>query len=245
MKAIIAFYNSSVGKKVIMAVTGLMMIGFLVGHMAGNLKTFVGYDVAGIHALDAYAHHLRQLGESIFGYGNFLWILRVGLIAMILLHFNAAICLVARNKKARGQGYAKKKNISVTLASTSMAVGGFVILFFVVFHILHFTTGHAHTHGFIEGQVYQNVFRAFQHGWVISVYSVAMIFIGLHLYHGAWSMFQTLGIESRGWNKGLRIFAKSLAIIVTIGFLSVPWSIFAGKMPEPTGTTIEMSKGSH
>jgi succinate dehydrogenase / fumarate reductase cytochrome b subunit len=243
MQALTNFYNSTVGKKVIMAITGLMMIGFLIGHMAGNLKIFAGFDSAGISAIDHYALHLRQLGEAIFGYGNFLWIARIGLLAAIVLHFSAAISLIARNKQARSSNYKVKKYNSSTIASLSMAVGGFIILFFVVFHILHFTTGHVHLHGFKEGYVYENLYSAFQHLWVVGLYTVAMLSIGLHLYHGTWSVFQTLGIDSRGWNNSFRAAAKAISVIVTIGFLAVPWSIYLGKLPAPTGQTVQYPSG--
>ena len=234
-----SFYKSTVGKKVIMAVTGLMMIGFVIGHMAGNLKAFGGFDSTGIAALDLYAHHLRTIGEELIGFGNFLWIARIGLIVAVVLHISAAISLTCRNKASRPQGYAVKKYSSATFASTTMAVGGTLLLFFIIFHILHFTTGTLHTYGFKEGFVYSNVYNAFQHGWVTALYVVAMISLALHLYHGAWSVFQTLGIESKGWNKALRFMAKGIAVVVAGGFVIVPISFYLGYMPQPSAVSVE------
>ena len=233
------FYRSTVGKKIVMALSGLVMVGFVIGHMAGNLKVFAGFDSSGIAALDQYALHLRQIGEEILGYGNFLWIARGGLILAIIAHVASAISLTQRNRKARPQGYAVQKYNSAGLASLSMAIGGCLLLAFIIFHILHFTTGTLHTHGFKEGYVYENVYNAFQHAWVVAIYVIAMSSLGLHLYHGTWSVFQTLGIESKGWNKSLRMLAKTISLIVAIGFMAVPLSFYFGVLPKPTGQTVQ------
>ena len=227
-----------------MAVTGLMMIGFVIAHMAGNLKSFAGFDDAGIQALDHYALHLRQIGEEIFGFGNFLWIARSGLILAVVLHIASAVSLTRRNRAARPQGYAVKHYNSANAASLSMAIGGTILLAFIIFHILHFTTGTLHTYGFKEGFVYSNVYTAFQHGWVAAIYIVAMASLGLHLYHGSWSVFQTLGIESRGWNNAFRTIAKVIAVVVAVGFMSLPVSFYFGFMPAPTDKSVTYPPGS-
>lgn len=221
-----------------------MMVGFVIGHMAGNLKAFGGFDSAGIQALDLYAFHLRQIGEAIFGFGNFLWILRVGLILAVILHVASAISLTKRNLSSRSQGYAVKKYNSATVASLTMSIGGTLLLCFIIFHILHFTTGTLHHYGFKEGFVYANVYNAFQHTWVTALYVVAMIALGLHLYHGAWSVFQTLGIEAKGWNNAIRSGATLLAIVVAIGFISVPVAFYLDAMPVPTPVSV-IEPGGH
>jgi succinate dehydrogenase / fumarate reductase cytochrome b subunit len=232
------FYRSTVGKKVVMAITGLMMIGFVIGHMAGNLKVFLGFDSYGVAALDYYALHLRQIGEELLGYENFLWIARGGLIVALFLHVASAISLAQRNAAARTQGYAVTKYNSASVTSLTMKVGGLIILFFIIFHILHFTTGTLHTHGFKEGFVYENVYNAFQHGWVVAIYIIAMLSVGFHLYHGTWSVFQTLGIDSKGWNCTLRLIAKGVAVVVAVGFMAAPLSFYAGVLPPPTGKSV-------
>jgi succinate dehydrogenase / fumarate reductase cytochrome b subunit len=237
------FYRSTVGKKVVMALTGLVMIGFVIGHMAGNLKVFLGFDAEGISALDHYALHLRQIGEELLGYENFLWLARGGLIVAVILHVMSALSLAKRNSVSRSQGYAVTKYNSASIASLTMKVGGVVLLGFIIFHILHFTTGTLHTHGFKEGFVYENVYNAFQHGWVVALYVIAMSSLCLHLYHGSWSMFQTLGIDSKGWNCTLRLIAKSIAVVVAVGFMAVPVSFFAGLMPAPTGKSVTYPHG--
>lgn len=236
------FYQSTVGKKIIMAVTGLMLIGFVIGHMAGNLKTFMGFDSEGIAKLDHYAVFLRQIGEAMLGHGTFLWISRFVLLGAVILHIMSAVQLTLRNKAGRPQAYAKKSYDSATVASRTMSIGGTILLLFIIFHILHFTTGQAHTHGFVEGQVYSNVYNAFQHGPITLIYVVAMCGLFLHLYHGSWSVFQTLGIDSPGWNGMLRCLAKGIAFVVCVGFLSVPLAFYFGMLPPPTGKAIHTAE---
>lgn len=217
-----------------MALTGLVLVGFVVGHMAGNLKALFGFDLHGVARLDHYAVYLRQIGETMVGYGNFLWIVRIILLGSLLLHVLMAIQLVQRNQASRAQRYAKEKYSSATLASTTMAIGGSILLFFIFFHILHFTTGSLHYYGFVPGHVYANVYLAFQHGPIVLAYVIAMAALGMHLYHGTWSVFQTLGIEARGWNASLRLLAQGLAVVVSIGFVVVPLAFYFQALPPPT-----------
>lgn len=233
------FYESTVGKKIIMAVTGLVLVGFVVGHMAGNLKAFMGFDASGVARLDHYAVFLREIGADVMGYGNFLWLTRAVLLVSLLLHVLMAIQLTKRNQESRYQGYAVGKHNSATLASRTMAIGGSILLFFVFFHILHFTTGQLHLSGFVEGHVYANVYSAFQSAPIVAVYLIAMTALCLHLYHGTWSVFQTLGIEARGWNCTMRLIARVLAFVVYLGFISVPLGFYLHKLPPPSDHFIE------
>jgi succinate dehydrogenase / fumarate reductase cytochrome b subunit len=234
MSGVGAFYHSSLGKKVIMAVTGAMMVLFVVSHMAGNLKIFVGLDPAsGVYAIDAYAEHLRALGEDLIGKGNFLWLARAGLLAAVVLHVLAALQLRAMNVRAKPVGYQMQQYRSATLASRGMLWGGRLIFLFIVLHILHFTTGQIHFDGFVEGKVYANVHAAFQHWYWTAFYVAAMAGLGLHLYHGTWSMMQTLGIDTPRWNDCLRLLAKVVSLAVFFGFISVPVAIFSGLLPAP------------
>jgi succinate dehydrogenase / fumarate reductase, cytochrome b subunit len=228
------FYRSTLGKKVVVAITGLMMIGFVVGHMLGNLKAFAGFDSSNVAALDNYAHHLRMLMADLVGEGNFLWLARGGLLGALVLHVVTVAQLTALNKSSRPVGYAKHSYKSSTVASRSMAYGGLILLLFIVFHILHFTTGHLHTDGFIHGQVYANVHSAFQHLWLVAVYTIAMSALGLHLFHGTWSVFQTLGFDNPDRNASLRMAATGLAVVVVLGFIAVPITMFMGLTPTPT-----------
>ena len=224
-----SFYKSTIGKKIIVALTGLFLIGFVVGHMAGNLKFFASPDpVSGQPKLDHYGHLLRTLGADFIGNYTFLWVFRILLILALLAHVVTVILLCRQNKIAKSTDYANPTYKSSTLASRYMLYGGLTLLAFIIFHILHFTTGDLHFQGFVFGNVFNNVISGFSVWYVTAFYVIAMSCLGLHLYHGAWSMFQTLGVDNPNWNTWLRLFAKILAIVVFIGFVSVPLCAFFG-----------------
>lgn len=226
-----------------MALTGLVMVGFVVAHMVGNLKAFAGIDHAtGLYKLDEYAALLRELGAPLIGRTTLLWLARFGLLAAVVLHIVSAVQLRMRIMRARPINYQTVKYRASNFASRMMAVGGAVLLLFIIGHILHFTTGTLHFQGFAEGRVYTNVFRAFSIGGIVGLYVVAIVFLGIHLYHGVWSMFQTLGVQSAELNLGIRCVAQLLAVIVTIGFLSVPLGVYFGVIPAPVAiTSVAMS----
>lgn len=229
---LLKIYQSALGKKIVVALTGLFLIGFVVGHMAGNLKFFGSPDVAtGQHPLDHYAHLLRTIGADFIGNYTFIWIFRILLLVALFAHVITVILLSKQNRMARGPAYSDPKYSSSTLASRYMFFGGLVILAFVIYHILHFTTGTLHFQGFVEGHVFNNVVSGFSLWYVTAFYVVAMICLGFHLYHGAWSMFQTLGVDNPHWNAKLRLLARLLAVIVFIGFVSVPLFAFFGNYP--------------
>src|SRR6476659_6815386 len=168
-------YRSAIGKKVVMAVTGLIGIVFLIGHVLGNLLVFRGPD-----ALNSYSRFLKRTGEL-------LWLVRGVLIAAVILHVIAAYQLTMQNRAARPIGYARREPQVSTLASRTMRWGGVLLLIFIVLHILHFTTGTIRPAGsFVEGDVYANVVASFHLWWVVLFYVVAMIALGAHIYHGAW-----------------------------------------------------------
>jgi succinate dehydrogenase / fumarate reductase cytochrome b subunit len=223
----VRFWGSSIGKKIVMAVTGALMVLFVIGHMSGNLKMFGGVDPqSGLHKIDAYAVFLRRLGEDVLGPYGFLWLTRIGLLASVLLHIAAAVSLTQQNTRARPGGYRVPGYQSSTVASRTMRYGGVVLLFFIVIHILHFTTGHMHFEGFVYGNVFDNVSASFRKWYWVAFYGVAMGALGLHLYHGVWSMVQTLGIDTPRWNASLRCAAKTIAAVVAVGFVSVPLAVF-------------------
>ncbi len=223
MNLISDFYSTTVGKKIVMAVTGLVLFLFVVGHMLGNLKMFAGVDPAsGRYKLDLYAELLRSIGEGLIGHETFLWIVRGALLLCLVLHVKAALALAALNAKAKPIAGHRRHYESANPASRTMLYGGLFILFFVVYHILHLTTGHVHFRGFIHGQVYANVFAGFQSSAVTAFYVLAMGALALHLYHGTWSLFQTLGVDSPAWNRPLRLIAKIVAVVLFLGFCSVP-----------------------
>ncbi|MCI5064680.1 succinate dehydrogenase cytochrome b subunit [bacterium] len=232
MEKLIRFYRSTVGKKFVVALSGLVLLGFVVGHVAGNLKAFMGYDKAGEHKLDHYAEFLRTFGSDILGYTGFLWIARVVLIGALVLHVVTIIQLRARNAKANPDRYQGNNYRASTVAARSMFWGGLLLFTFIVYHILHFTTGTVHP-SFEHGAVYANIYSAFQNPWITVFYVISMTALGLHLYHGGWSLFQTLGIDNPDWNPIIRLKVQALSVLVVIGFVSVPLAIFFGFLGAP------------
>lgn len=226
------FYSTSVGKKLVVAVTGAIMYGFVIGHMLGNLKAF-----AGPSALDQYAEMLRQIGAAFLGHGTFLWIARIVLIGAVVLHVITVIQLIRRNAKAKPTRKIKRRNAS-TLAAKWMAISGTLILVFIVVHLAQFTMGwitpHASgTEGFEHGKVYSNLWGAFNVWWVSAFYVLMMAMVCMHVYHGAWSMCQTLGLDTPDRNKLLRAGAAGTAIILFIGFSAVPLSMLSNAIQAP------------
>ena len=233
------FYNTSVGKKLVVAVTGAIMYGFIIGHMLGNLKAF-----AGATALDQYAEMLRQIGEAFLGHGTFLWIARVVLIGAVVLHVVTVIQLVRRNRTAQPTRTIRRRNAS-TIASRWMAISGTLILVFIVIHLAQFTLGwitpHAPgTEGFVTGAVYSNLWGAFNIWWVALFYILMMAMVCIHVYHGAWSMFQTLGLDTPDRNPLIRGSAAGMAILLFVGFSAVPVSMLTNALNPPDSDTLQI-----
>lgn len=211
------FYKSSVGKKIVMAVTGVIGIGFLIIHVLGNLLAF-----RGPAAINSYSHFLKSTGE-------FLWVVRVVLIVSVILHVIAAYQLTMQNRAARPDAYARYEHQASTLASRTMRWGGVLLLVFIVVHILHFTTGTIQPAGFFEpSDVYANIVGSFRIWWVVLFYVVAMIALGAHIFHGAWSSVRTLGVARPSENPLHRRVALILALFLWLGFTSVPVAVFLG-----------------
>ena len=220
-----ALWNTIIGKKVVMAVTGVILVGFVIAHMLGNLKIFAGPD-----EINAYSRFLREVGWPAVGDGQLLWFVRIVLLVSVTLHITAAAQLTRMSRAARPIGYTTKRDIETTWAARTMRWGGVILLAFIVFHLLHLTGGVV---GFGEGQfkpfaVYQNVVAAFA-VWPIAVlYIVAMAVLCLHLDHGFWSMLQTLGWNTARNEATLKIVSRVIAIILFIGFTSVPVAVITG-----------------
>lgn len=211
-----AFWRSAIGRKMVMAVTGILLVGFLLSHMASNILVFT--DPA---ALSEYAEWLRS-------FGPLLWVARLGLLGLAALHVWAALTLTRDNRRARPVGYAQYALSSSTWGARSMRVGGFILLFFIVFHILHFTTGTVHP-DFVPGDVGGNLVAGFQlQPAVAAFYMVAMVALGLHLSHGIWSFFQTLGLHHPRWNRARQVTAWILTLAIAGGLLLIPVGVLAG-----------------
>jgi succinate dehydrogenase / fumarate reductase cytochrome b subunit len=217
MYRLVTFWHSTIGKKVVMAVTGIIGIGFVIGHIVGNLLVFRGPD-----AINSYSHFLH--GPA----GELLWVVRIVLLTSVILHVTAAYQLTQRSHAARPRDYAKREPQVSTYASRLMRWGGVLLLVFIIFHILHLTTGTISPVPFVAGDVYANVTGGFRIWWVALFYIVAMMFLGLHVYHGGWSSMRTIGATSRSPNPLHRRAAAAIAVFVWLGFTVVPLAIWTG-----------------
>ncbi|HVT45137.1 MAG TPA: succinate dehydrogenase cytochrome b subunit [Thermoanaerobaculia bacterium] len=222
MSWILSFYRSSLGKKVVMAVTGALIFAWVFLHMVGNLKLYLGPD-----QMNHYGEWLRVIGAPAFPESGILWITRIALLAAVWLHIQAATQLVLMNRCARPVDYEKKDYAAATYAARTMRWGGVIILLFIIYHLLHLTTGDAHPE-FIEGRPYENVVSGFKVWWVSLFYIVANLALGLHLYHGLWSMFQSTGLNNPRFNAWRRSFATAFALIITLGNISFPIAVMTG-----------------
>jgi succinate dehydrogenase / fumarate reductase cytochrome b subunit len=221
---LVDFYRSTIGKKIIMGVTGLIGIGFVILHIAGNLQAFVGQS-----KLNAYSAVLHgPLNELV-------WLLRAVLIVAVVLHVTMAYQLTVRSREARPIAYQKREPQVSTLASRTMKWGGVLLLVFIIFHILHFTSETVDPAGWrgmtdLRGNrdVYGNIVGSFHIWWVAAFYIIAMIALGLHLYHGAWSSIRTLGYAKSTPNPLHRKIALGVAVVVWLGFTIVPVAVLVG-----------------
>lgn len=222
----VEFYGSAIGKKYVMAITGIMMMGYVLAHMIGNLKIYLGAE-----SLNFYGEWLREsLGYPILPHTVTLWILRLSLLAAFVLHIHAAYALTRTNRKARTVGYAGKRDyVAADFAGRTMRWTGVIILLFVIWHLADFTWGvKAVNPDFVRGEVYDNVLSSFQRPAVAVWYIAANIALGMHLYHGAWSLFQSMGLSSRSFNVWRRWFAIGFALLITVGNLSFPIAVMTG-----------------
>jgi succinate dehydrogenase / fumarate reductase cytochrome b subunit len=213
----VTFWQSTNGKKVVMAVTGAIMFLFVVGHMLGNLQIFEGPE-----KINNYGHFLHNLGEV-------LWLERIGLLLAIALHITVTVQLALRNKAARPVAYSRRQAINSSYASRTMYWSGPIVLAFIIFHLLQFTAGYIHPQSqFIEGDVYHNVVAGFQIWWVSLWYIFAVSLLGFHLSHGLWSMFQSLGLAHPRNTVTLRNGARIVATLIVLGYIVIPISVYLG-----------------
>lgn len=211
------FLGSTIGKKTVMAITGFVLVGFVVGHMAGNLQLYMGAE-----ALNAYSEFLHHLLH-----GQGLWIARAVLLVSVGLHIWAAVSLTLHNQAARPVGYRQQQADASTYASRTMKWSGPILLAFIVFHLLHLTVGAVHP-DFQSGDVYHNVVVGFQSVPVAVSYIVAMLLLGLHLRHGVWSMLRTLGVSHPRYERMAQAAAAAIAAVVVAGNISFPLAVLVG-----------------
>jgi len=221
----VVLWGTVVGKKVVMAVTGIVLVGFVIAHMLGNLKIFLGTE-----AIDEYAVFLRTVGEPAIPAGVLLWVVRTVLLVCVALHITAAVQLTRMNWAARPRGYDTKKSIATTYAARTMRWGGVIVVLFIIYHLLHLTAGVVgfRPGEFVDLSVYHNVVAAFSVWYIALFYVVAMASLCLHLDHGVWSMLQTLGWNNAWTTRSLQILSRGLSLVVFVGFISVPVAVLAG-----------------
>lgn len=211
-----AFFSSTVGKKVIVALTGLAMFGFLIVHLTGNLMAFAGPSL-----YNAYAHALKAKPLL-------LWIFRLGLLAALILHFAFTIQLAIRNKASRGPvSYATLKPQASPISSRVMVGSGLFLFGYIIYHLLHLTTGSVHP-AFDPRDVYRNLIIGFQNGWTSTTYIIAMVCLGFHLHHGVWSLFQTLGLNHEKYNRARRVLSTGVSVVIPAGYIVIPVAVLTG-----------------
>lgn len=211
------FWESTNGKKIVMAITGVILFLFVFFHMLGNLQVFEG------------PAQLNYYGAALRRFPELLWAVRAILLVAVILHIWMSIDLAVRKSKARPVGYAKKENVSSSYASRTMYWSGPILLAFVIYHLLHLTAGLVQPGGrFIEGDVYHNVVAGFQVWYVSAWYIFSMVLLGLHIRHGAWSMFQSVGLNHPRHTPILKRAALVVAVIIVAGYVSIPISVMLG-----------------
>jgi succinate dehydrogenase / fumarate reductase cytochrome b subunit len=213
--AVARFYDSTIGKKAVMALTGAILFGFLILHMLGNLQVFLGREV------------MNHYAETLHGNPTMLWGARIVLLSSVLIHIWAAIQLTSIKSAARPVRYVKPGNVQATAGSRTMMVSGPFIAIFVIGHLLHLTTGTLHPQ-FVELKAYENAVLAFSNPIASGLYVAAMVLVGFHMSHGIWSMFQSLGFNHPRYTPRIKKFAAVFSWILIAGFVSVPIAVLLG-----------------
>ena len=215
---------SSVQLKFVMAVSGALALLYLIAHMIGNLKIFLGAE-----AINTYAAWLRTVGEPALPMQTLLWIVRVVLVVAIVAHIVSATILARRARRARPVRYAHRQPVRGSYAARTMRWGGVIILLFIIYHLLDLTAGTLNPN-FVEGDVHSNLVADFapSHWYATVAYTVAVIAVGFHVRHGLWSGLQTLGRSSAAAQNTIKGVALVVAVLLTVGFLSVPFAVLTG-----------------
>jgi succinate dehydrogenase / fumarate reductase cytochrome b subunit len=214
--------TSSVFKKIVMAVSGIILVLYLIAHVVGNLKAFSGRD-----AFNDYSAWIRTVGNPAVPGETTLWVIRIVLLAAVLAHIWAAVSLWRQAKRARPQSYVTKKSVAQSYASRTMRWGGVIVLAFIIYHILDLTTGTVNPDGH-DTTPYDRLVASFSNPFVTVFYASAVILLGMHLRHGIWSATQTLGQSNRRREKTVSLFALAFSTLLTLGFLLVPLSVLFG-----------------
>jgi succinate dehydrogenase / fumarate reductase cytochrome b subunit len=233
-----ALWRTTIGKKYVVAITGVIMAIWLILHMLGNLKAFGGPGPAGGQsAVDHYSHWLRTAFGPVIPPNVLLWIVRGVVLGALVLHIVAITQLWARNRNARPAGYRSPKRVRSTISARTMYFTGPAILAFLVFHILHFTTRTIHPNRMVGEHVYYNLDTAFSKWWLVVIYVGAVALLGMHLWHSLWSSAQTMGMDNPDRNWFWRRQAAVLSVVVAVGFAAVPVLFLVGALPDAKSPT--------
>lgn len=221
----VEFYRSAVGKKWVMGITGLALLAFVLAHMIGNLKVYLGDG-----QLDSYAHFLRELLYPLLPKTVTLWILRTGLVAAFLLHIHAAASLTISNRRANVTYRGPRDYAVANYASRTMRYSGVIVAIFLLWHLADLTWGMAPMapEGWQAGAVEANLAASLSRGGVALLYIVANLLLGIHIYHGAWSLFQSLGLANPAYHRFRRWFAQGFAAVIVVGNVSIPVAVWMG-----------------
>ena len=219
------FYSTAVGKKWVMALSGLGLMGFVFVHMFGNLKMYLGRT-----AFDEYAESLRTLLHPLLQNTWLLWGMRSGLIVLFAAHIVSAASLTAMNRRARPVRYQSPRDyIAANFASRTMRWTGIIVFLFLLFHLADLTWGvNRISSDFVRGEAYDNLVASFERPWAAAIYVLANIALGIHLFHGGWSMFQSMGLNSPQYNGARRAFAAGFAVVVAGVNCSFPIAVQLG-----------------
>jgi len=216
--------RTTIGQKVLMAGSGVVILLWVLAHMLGNLKVWLSAS-----EFDSYAGFLRRLAEPPFPHTWALWIVRIGLIAAFAVHVYYAVALGRRSRRARVTRYAHTDHVQADPAALTMRWGGLTLAAFILFHLANFTWGWVHPgYQFQKASPYHNVVGTFGEWWMVILYALALFALALHTYHGTWSVFQTFGVNNRRWDRVIRTWATGISAFIFLGFLSVPVGVAAG-----------------
>lgn len=226
--------DSAIAHKALMALSGLVLFGFVIGHLLGNLKLYQGRyaegEHAGQYAIDVYAEGLREIGAPIFAHGQLLWVARIGLLVAVGVHLWAAWRTTRQSWSARPVAYRKQAAVQSTYAARTMRWGGVIVAAYVFFHLADLTFGGANP-AFVPGAVRDNLVASFSRPWAAGFYIVATTALGFHLRHGLWSLGRSLGFAHPTADARLRTAALAIAALLTLGNLSFPIAVLAGVVP--------------
>lgn len=228
----VEFYRSAVGKKWAMAISGVVVLGFVLAHMIGNLKVYLGYlPEEGRYEIDLYGEALRELLFPLLPRHILLWAFRIVLIAAFVIHVHAAYALTVKNRQARPIGYqGPREYLAASYAARTMRWSGIIVLLFLAWHLADFTWGIQPfaPDGWERGAIYANFVASFSRVPVALLYIVANLALGLHIYHGAWSLFQSMGVNHPRFNPWRRYFAQAFAAVIVLGNVSFPVAVLVG-----------------